>query len=45
MIDEIYDELGTEAAGRDLLDAEGLSFDHPHFTAATTTSGSRIGEG
>jgi DNA helicase-2/ATP-dependent DNA helicase PcrA len=42
MIDEIFGELETELAGRDLLDAEGLSFDHPHFSAATTTRGSRI---
>jgi DNA helicase-2/ATP-dependent DNA helicase PcrA len=42
MIDEIFEELGTDVAGRELLDAEGLSFDHPHFSAARTTSGSRI---
>jgi len=42
LIDEIFDELGTEATGRELLDSEGLSFDHPHFSAATTTSGTRI---
>jgi ATP-dependent DNA helicase UvrD/PcrA len=42
LIDEIFSELGTDVAGRDLLESEGLSFDHPHFTAATTTSGTRI---
>jgi DNA helicase-2/ATP-dependent DNA helicase PcrA len=42
LLDEIFGELETETTGRRLLDSEGLSFDHPHFTAATTTSGSRI---
>jgi DNA helicase-2/ATP-dependent DNA helicase PcrA len=35
-------ELDTETGGRALLAREGLSFDHPHFSAATTTSGKRI---
>jgi DNA helicase-2/ATP-dependent DNA helicase PcrA len=42
LIDSIFEELDTERAGRSLLRAEGLSFDHPHFTAATTTCGRRV---
>jgi DNA helicase-2/ATP-dependent DNA helicase PcrA len=40
-IDEVFSQLDTETAGRQLLEDQGLSFDHPHFTAATTTEGSR----
>ncbi len=42
LIDSIFDQLDTESAGRSLLRAEGLSFDHPHFSAATTTCGRRV---
>jgi DNA helicase-2/ATP-dependent DNA helicase PcrA len=42
LLDRIFAELDTEAAGRDLLEREGLSFDHPHFTAATTSAGCRV---
>ena len=42
LIDSIFEQLDTERAGRSLLRDEGLSFNHPHFTAATTTGGSRI---
>jgi DNA helicase II / ATP-dependent DNA helicase PcrA len=41
-LDRLFREVETASAGRALLDEEGLSFEHPHFTAATTTSGSRI---
>src|SRR5687768_4311001 len=37
----IFAELDTETGGQLLLDDEGLSFEHPHFTAATTTIGTR----
>jgi DNA helicase-2/ATP-dependent DNA helicase PcrA len=40
-LNRIFGELDTEAGGRGLLDDFGLSFEHPHFTAATTTAGSR----
>jgi DNA helicase-2/ATP-dependent DNA helicase PcrA len=40
-LDRIFRELDTETGGRGLLVDEGLSFEHPHFTAATTTVGSR----
>jgi DNA helicase II / ATP-dependent DNA helicase PcrA len=40
-IDGIFAELDTETAGRRLLEERGLSFDHPHFAAATTTIGQR----
>src|SRR2546427_10963850 len=42
LIDEIFGGLDTEAAGRQLLREQGLSFEHPHFSAATTTSGRRV---
>ncbi len=40
-LDRVFSELDTETGGRGLLEDEGLSFGHPHFTAATTTAGSR----
>ncbi len=42
LIDRVFAEIDTERAGSRLLGAEGLSFHHPHFTAATTTSGARM---
>ena len=42
LLDEVFTEMDTEAAGRKLLHADGLSFDHPHFSSATTTQGSRM---
>jgi superfamily I DNA/RNA helicase len=41
LIDKLFGELDTEAAGKALLLDEGLSFEQPHFSAATTTNGSR----
>ena len=41
LIDHLFDNLYTEASGRQLLLDEGLSFAHPHFVAATTTNGVR----
>ncbi len=37
-----FSELDTETGGHRLLAEEGLSFAHPHFSAATTTSGKRV---
>jgi DNA helicase-2/ATP-dependent DNA helicase PcrA len=42
LLDRVYYDLDTEAAGLLLLADYGLSFDHPHFSSATTTSGSRL---
>ncbi len=42
LIDRVFSEIDTERAGWRLLGSEGLSFFHPHFTAATTTSGARV---
>jgi DNA helicase-2/ATP-dependent DNA helicase PcrA len=42
LIDRVFTEIDTERAGWRLLGAEGLSFQHPHFSAATTTSGTRL---
>jgi DNA helicase-2/ATP-dependent DNA helicase PcrA len=42
LLDRVFIELDTETRGRALLDDEGLSFDHPHFSAATTTHGRRV---
>ena len=41
LLDELFSGLETERGGRQLLVDEGLSFDHPHFAAATTTIGAR----
>ena len=41
-LDRVFASLDTESAGRRLLRDQGLSFDHPHFSAATTTSGRRV---
>jgi len=42
LLDGIFAELDTESSGRRLLEHEGLSFEHPHFSTATTTSGKRV---
>jgi DNA helicase-2/ATP-dependent DNA helicase PcrA len=41
LIDRLFATVDTDWRGRELLGDEGLSFDHPHFAAATTTSGAR----
>jgi DNA helicase-2/ATP-dependent DNA helicase PcrA len=41
MIDRVFATLDTDAAGRKLLDDEGLSLRFPHFTPAAHTSGRR----
>ncbi len=41
LIDGVFSGLDTDLAGRELLADEGLSFEHPHFAAATTTNGPR----
>jgi DNA helicase-2/ATP-dependent DNA helicase PcrA len=42
LLDSVFAALDTETSGRRLLEAEGLSFEHPHFTTATTTTGARV---
>jgi DNA helicase-2/ATP-dependent DNA helicase PcrA len=42
-LDRLFVELDTDAGGRRLLADHGLSFPHPHFSAATTTHGNRVG--
>jgi superfamily I DNA/RNA helicase len=42
LIDGIFRDLDTESGGRRLLREQGLSFDHPHFSSATTTTGKRM---
>jgi len=42
LIDRVFAEIDAERAGWRLLGVEGLSFQHPHFTAATTTTGARV---
>ena len=42
LLDGIFKEMDTETGGRTLLRDQGLSFDFPHFTAATTRSGKRV---
>jgi ATP-dependent DNA helicase UvrD/PcrA len=41
-IDRVFRELDTEDAGLALIEQSGLSFEHPHFSTATTTNGKRI---
>jgi DNA helicase II / ATP-dependent DNA helicase PcrA len=41
-LDRLFADLDTETRGRLLMDDQGLSFDHPHFSAATTTHGRRV---
>jgi len=41
LLDGVFQALDTEATGLALLRDQGLSFDHPHFISATTTSGER----
>jgi ATP-dependent DNA helicase UvrD/PcrA len=41
LLDELFARIETAESGRRLLDEHGLSFEHPHFSAATSTSGSR----
>jgi DNA helicase-2/ATP-dependent DNA helicase PcrA len=42
VIDRVFAELDTEGAGLELIEQSGLSFEHPHFSTATTTSGRRL---
>jgi ATP-dependent DNA helicase UvrD/PcrA len=42
LLDRVFTELDTETGGRQLLADQGLSFRHPHFSASTTTSGSKV---
>jgi DNA helicase-2/ATP-dependent DNA helicase PcrA len=42
LLDRLFEEIDTESGGRELLQTEGLSFGHPHFSSATTTSGARV---
>jgi DNA helicase-2/ATP-dependent DNA helicase PcrA len=42
LLDGVFEELDTETGGHELLRDQGLSFDHPHFTSATTTTGKRM---
>ncbi len=42
LLDGIFRELDTEPRGRELLKDQGLSFDHPHFSTASSTTGKRL---
>ncbi len=42
LLDRVFAELDTDAGGLRLLADEGLSFAHPHFSSATTTTGARV---
>ncbi len=41
-LDRIFAGVDTQSAAHALLAAEGLDFEAPHFSAATTTAGSRV---
>jgi len=42
LLDRVFAELDTDSAGHRLIDDHGLSFENPHFSAATTTNGKRV---
>jgi len=42
LVDRVFFELDSEGGAMGLLEDEGLSLAHPHFSAATTTSGTRL---
>ena len=42
LLDQIFSELDTERSGKRLFEDYGLSFEHPHFSTATTTNGKRV---
>jgi DNA helicase-2/ATP-dependent DNA helicase PcrA len=42
LLDRLFQEIDTTNGGQNLLDDQGLSFAHPHFSSATTTAGSRV---
>ncbi len=42
LLDDLFARVDTDAGARKLLREQGLSLDHPHFSAATTTSGKRV---
>ncbi len=42
LLDTLFQEVDTAAGGRELLEDQGLSFAHPHFSSATTTTGARV---
>ncbi len=42
LLDRVFADLDTESGGRRLLGDHGLSFEHPHFSAPTTTQGKRV---
>jgi superfamily I DNA/RNA helicase len=42
MLDRLFSEVDTESAGKRALADQGLQMDYPHFSAATSTTGSRV---
>ena len=42
LLDRLFREIDTGDGGKSLLDDHGLSFAHPHFSSATTTTGARV---
>jgi len=42
LLDRLFAELDTEKGGRRLLEDQGLSFEHPHHSPATSTAHGRI---
>ena len=42
LLDSLFEQIDTESGGMRLLADEGLSFAHPHFSSATTTTGARV---
>ena len=42
MLDRLFAELDTHKRGLALLDAFGLSFDHPHYSASTFSTADAV---
>jgi superfamily I DNA/RNA helicase len=42
LLDRLFREVDTVSGAQELLQDEGLSFGHPHFSSATTTQGARV---
>ncbi len=42
LLDRLFREIDTSEGAASLLEDYGLSFTHPHFSSATTTTGARV---
>jgi DNA helicase-2/ATP-dependent DNA helicase PcrA len=42
LLDRLFEELDTDKRGSSLLEAEGLSFDHPHYSASSFATDDKV---